>query len=233
MFAAMRSVKVIVSCCGILSAAGVLADRASAQMTWHLQHAGTVFDAFTLNGNEVWTVEDGGRMRHRTGTTQSYTWDFFPNIPSQDLLYRVDFLDNGLLGWACGLEGWFMTLTNNGITHPSPFQLGGPTGHLKFWDVKFLDADNGWLLEEHALYQTTTGGDTALDWSRNNILFLDKQGHQLLQADLQLLKFYALDIVPVPPGGPTSILGLACAEPGLIFRSTDGAVWQEVFDIRD
>jgi hypothetical protein len=78
--------------------------------------AGTVFDAFTVDGEEVWTVEDGGRIRHRTpGAGGVWTWTFDETpVQVKDQLLRLTFLVvDGVptVGWAVGMNGWYLKRT--------------------------------------------------------------------------------------------------------------------------
>jgi photosystem II stability/assembly factor-like uncharacterized protein len=213
-----------------LSLLGGLVAPARAQVPqFSLQHAGTVFDAFTLNGEEIWTVEEGGRIRHRTAAGG---WTFQTVADEvRDLLYRVQFLPDGLTGWAVGLNGWYLGTGTGGAQWNHPYHVGGATAQL--WDVHFTDALHGWLVEQQELYRTETGSGGPANWTAP-VLLLDALGNPLT-TPLQGISLRSLDLVPgdvIAITGGFPCLGLMCAEPGLIFRTTDGVVWQVVFDIR-
>ncbi|MBK7645129.1 MAG: hypothetical protein IPJ19_19140 [Planctomycetes bacterium] len=163
----------------------------------------------------------------------SYTWNFQDTGPNlKDLLYRVQFLDDGLTGWAVGQDTWYTRTTDGGVTWTHPYHVGPAGGQL--WDVHFTDPMNGWLVEQHGLYRTSTGSGSPSDWTQP-VLLLDKGGNPIQGGSLQKFDFYSLDIVPGPVVGSATgpYLGLMTAQPGLIFRTTDGVVWHVVFDIRD
>jgi photosystem II stability/assembly factor-like uncharacterized protein len=78
------------------------------------RYAGTVFDIYSPDGVEAWSVEDGARIRHRTSAG---VWSFQPTPKEvQDTLHRVHFLSNVLTGWAVGESGWILKTTTGGAT---------------------------------------------------------------------------------------------------------------------
>jgi hypothetical protein len=69
--------------------------RAHAQIipppTFSHAWAGTVMDGFTLDGNEMWTGEDGGRIRHTVDGGLSWTFQVVPP-EVKDPILRIHFL---------------------------------------------------------------------------------------------------------------------------------------------
>lgn len=127
------------------------------------RYAGLIYDAFqSSDGSKLWTVEDGGRIRHRNA---SGSWSQ-QTVPSEvkDVLHRVHFLEPECqVGWAVGQNGWLLKTVNGGTTWTALFQklaLGSSGALENLYDVYFLDANTGWLVGEHGLWYTTTGGTT-------------------------------------------------------------------------
>lgn len=183
-------------------------------------------DAFTLDGVEVWTVEDGGRIHHRNS---SGVWAYQTTPDEvQDLLRRIYFRPNGTHGWAVGENGAFIGTTNGGATwsHWDPTTVVG-SGSEDLWDVHFLDdGSQGWVCGLEMIWHWTSTSDT---WAQVELID-DSEPPVSVFERYEEFKLYAIDIVPGETSG--TILGLASAEPGLILRSTDdGDVWQVVFDV--
>lgn len=219
--------------CAVLLVSG-LAGSAKAQSVgeFELKHAGTIFDAFSFDGDEVWTVEDGGRIRHRNGTTGAWTFQPTGTI-TKDLLYRVTFLNDSLTGWAVGQDSRYLWTQDGGTTWHQ-YQVGSD----QLWDVDFINAFEGWLVAKHALYHTDNGSLSGPPPLGNNwtapVFLYAADGHVMTPAELQAIDLISLDIIPghaLP--GSIEFLGLLTAQPGLIFRTTDGINWQVVFDIRN
>jgi photosystem II stability/assembly factor-like uncharacterized protein len=116
-----------------------------------LKWAGANFDAFTLDGIEYWTVEDGGRIRHTTNVDAG-TWTF-QTVPTEvkDTLHRIFFLSDGLHGWAVGQNGWIINTVDGGahwsilarIESILPY-LDGPFEEL--YGIRFVDPNRGWVM---------------------------------------------------------------------------------------
>ncbi len=184
-------------------------------------------DIFVL-GNEAWSAEDGGRIRHRNPTTG--IWSFQATPPEvKDTLHRIHFLPDGLTGWAGGQGGWVLSTTNGGANWNAPLEQDrilnplSPAGgdpYEELYDIHFLNPNEGWLVGLHTFSRTTNGGQ---DWIPVDV------DVSLLALNLQL---YALDIVQRPDG---SRLGLAVCQPGFVLRSTDSELktWTRVWDIFD
>ena len=225
---------------------GALNPVSSAQTNqFEWRWAGLVHGSFTFNGNEVWCVEDGGRIRHRT--TARGAWNFQQaSDPVKDTLRRIFFVPDGTpgdgpTGWAVGDKGWVVKTTNGGTNwatlgtqmpavldaaHRAPYV----PPYEQLYDVHFLDASRGWLCGLHGIWWTTNGGTT---WTPCDLFM--KNGTEIsdpAQQDLlEEIEFYSIDIVD-REDEENPYLGFAGSEPGLIFKTTDGIVWNEVFDVR-
>ncbi|HEV8111996.1 MAG TPA: hypothetical protein VGR31_04420 [Planctomycetota bacterium] len=207
---------------------------------------GLVEDAFTFNGTEVWTVEDGGRIRHRSVANGAWT---FQDVPTQvnKALRRIHFVpespqNDGPTGWAVGDFGWVIKTTNGGTSWSvlgSQMPAVLDAQHLpkyappfeQLYDVHFLDEQRGWLCGLHGIWRTTNGGTT---WTACTLLMQDN--HPISgtsdQNLLQETELYALDVVERPSEAGTELVGMASAEPGLVFKTTDGVTWKVVLDVR-
>ena len=211
--------------------------------TFENRWAGLVFDVFALDESNVWTVEDGGRIRHTCDG--GATWEFM-NVPLEvkDILRRVHVLSTGKDGWAVGENGWILYNDDSGLNNwVTRFQMphaGGPEKE-DMYDVFFADKLQGWVLGKHNIWYTVNGGANLTDWTPATLL--DKNGDAV---DLDKIELYAMDLWPGQcghdcdcPGPPvctcplTPNFGLACAEPGFIYRTLDGITWKEVFDVRE
>ena len=223
-----------------------MAEPSGAQSdpTNQIRWGGTVFDTFTLDGEEVWTCEDGGRIRHRDGSGV-WTHQAVP-VEVKAPILRIHFLSDGLTGWAVSQDGYLLKTTNGGADTAGRWSVlfrseeldGFDNVRQELWDVHFLDEDHGWLLGLHAMWYTETGGEEPEDWEA---VRLCKEGtgvpgvpcDSYTLSDLEEIEFYAFDVAE---GTDPPILGLASAEPGLIFRtkldpSFDPTTWLAVFDI--
>ena len=204
--------------------------------------SGLIYDVFLLpypNGtSEVWTVEDGGRIRHRDTLGN---WDFQSTPTEVDhTMLRVHFLDNGLDGWACGEGGWLISTDDGGSTWEAlnwvPSLLDNTKGE-SLYDVYFIDTNRGWLLGKHGFWTTDDGGMT---WCPAT--FKDDAGNLVDFAAVELYAFDIYDVCEHECGcqGPPlcdcqldDVFGLAVGEPGIVWRTVNGDVWKEVFDLRD
>src|SRR5260221_6627625 len=226
--------------------------NAAGAQTTPFQHrwAGFVFDSFTFDGGEAWTVEDGGRIRHRSAGGGAWSFQVVPDSVTGPLR-RIHFVPGGTpgpTGWAVGDDGWIIKTTNggsswaiapfdgaHGITQvpavlPAQYRDPFTPDHEQLWDVIFLDTLRGWMCGLHRIWRTVDG---CSHWIACE---MDMQGitpHRIDgssdQALLQQVELYALDVVQRSDG---SLLGMASGEPGLVFKTTDGVVWQVVLDIR-
>jgi len=145
----------------------------------------------------------------------------------------VTFLNDGLTGWAVGQDSRYLWTQDAGTTWHQ-YQIG--TDQL--WDVDFVNATEGWVVAKHALYHTDNGSTFGPPPVGNNwtapVFLYAADGHVMTPTELQAIDLISLDIIPghaLP--GSIEFLGLLTAQPGLIFRTTDGMNWQVVFDIRN
>lgn len=239
----------------------LLATQSPAQTApFDHRSAGMVFDAFTFDGGEFWTVEDGGRIRHRWSATGT---PHFQVVPSdvKDTLRRIHFVPDqtywdGPTGWAVGEWGWLIKTDTGGSTwsiidlDPGAGQqmpavlLPGPTDlwpdKESLWDVHFLDENRGWLCGLHGIWRTVDGG---ANWIPCTVKMQDDRVIFPLSVppdpiSLDILKdteFYALDVIERPnpdQPGTMELIGMVAAEPGLVFRTKNGTDWKVVLDIR-
>jgi photosystem II stability/assembly factor-like uncharacterized protein len=206
--------------------AGVLAlSSVVVAQTSSLRWAGLVSDAFTIDGQKVWAVEDGGRIRHRSA---SGTWSFQTTPPEvEDSLRRVHFFEDGLNGYAVGQNGWVLRTTDGGanwnVFHRQDAAFG--SGFEDLWDVYAVSPNEGFYV-----------GLKGIWWFRPKVSppffefipasFVNQQGQGINALNLEL---YSIDI-RTGPGGH----GLACCQPGLIFKQDpfSPSLWRQVFDIR-
>jgi photosystem II stability/assembly factor-like uncharacterized protein len=207
---------------------------------------GLVEDAFTFNGTEVWTVEDGGRIRHRSVANGAWTPQDVP-VQVNKALRRIHFVpesppNDGPTGWAVGDFGWVIKTTNGGtnwtvLGSQMPAVLDAT--HLpkyappfeQLYDVNFLDEQRGWLCGLHGIWRTTNGGTT---WIPCTLLMQDNHAINGTndQDLLTEIEFYSLDVVERSGETGTELLGMASAEPGLVFKTIDGVTWKVVLDVR-
>ncbi len=224
-----RVVKLALALC-LVSVLGRPASAQTQPFDWRF--AGMVFDAFTLDGQEFWTVEDGGRIRHRDPVSGTWTFQVVPD-EVKDTLRRVHFQSNGMTGWAVGLNGYVIKTTNGGSTWSVFTQMRtdtdcstpGTGAFEELYDIHFMaNGLDGWIAGLHNLWYTTNGGTS---WCKT--MLTNTGGAPLDPATIEL---YALDVVPGP--GPTEpFFGLAVAEPGYVLRTTDGVGWQVKWKIQD
>jgi photosystem II stability/assembly factor-like uncharacterized protein len=186
-----------------------------AQQAFQHRWGGLVFDAFqSANGQHLWTVEDGGRIRYRhLGPPATWTYQAVPDSV-KDTLHRVHFLADNMTGWAVGSNGWVLKTTNGGGNWTALFQMDSytfPGAKEDLYDVHFLEDGRGWLLGLHGLWVTLPGtsGDSPAHWTPATI-----SGHP----QLDTIELYAIDVVERDEG----VLALVTAEPGYIFRSLNG-----------
>ena len=226
---------------GLACIAALLHVPAYAQTNdFDLRWGGNVFDVFTIDGVEAWTVEDGGRIRHRDAAGN---WTF-QNVPLEvkDTIHRVFFLpgtSGAQTGWAVAADGHVLKTTNSGTNWLPVARIDAVFPEKSefevLYGVHFVNQSHGWIAGLHGIWYTVNGGD---DWSPATLK--DAAGVPITAAALEHIEFYELDAVPDldpdPPVDPASgypILGLASAEPGLVFRSTNGSEWQVVWNICD
>jgi hypothetical protein len=203
--------------------------------SFELRWGGQVFDLYTDDGLEVWTAEDGGRIRHRSAQGN---WTFQATPPEvRDRLHRIFMLPGAAgqrTGWAVGMSGNVLKTTNSGTSWARVEQFAavipGNDPYEQLYSVRFLDANNGWIVGLHGIWWTD---DAGASWHQATVLLDNNQTPT--PTDWSEIELYELDVVPDPggSGGGLHIIGLAAAEPGYVFRSTNGQVWTQVWDVRD
>jgi hypothetical protein len=141
---------------GALGIAALAALPCDAQ-TFDHRWGGLIHDAFTYDGQNVWLVEDGGRIRHSfNATSANPTWTF-QTTPSQvqNTLRRIFFLSDNQTGWAVSEDGYIIETTNGGaswnVLHRMPSKLD-PNDFEDLWDVHFFSANEGWVLGLHGIW---------------------------------------------------------------------------------
>ncbi len=203
---------------------GTTPDPGTFQHRW----AGLVAEVFTLDGETVWTAEDGGRIRRRDGQTGAWAFQSVP-FEVQGTLRGMHFLSNALNGWAVGAQGWVLRTSDGGATWNAVSRVPGAFG-LTEWeelhDVWFAEnGDDGWLLGEHGLWYTESGG---VCWYLADMYASPVPtvafSAQVIQNNS--VKLWGLDI---RTDGEDDFLGIAVGQPGWILRSTDfGRTWFRV-----
>lgn len=219
-------------------------------------YGGLVHDAFTLDGYEYWTVEDGGRIRHCDDVTATTpVWEFQTTPDEVQAIVRRIFFLPGTVGarhgWAVGENGVVLYTDNDGDTWDIihiQVDTGEPSGVDDLWDVHFLSETEGWILGLHAIWYTDDGGVTVGSgtgtWTEVTLMGIDEEDepYVLDSSEREELELYAFDIAPgveyeeytewtAQPDG--YMLGLAAAEPGLMFRATEPLVWETIFKLND
>jgi len=147
------------------------------------------------------------------------------------VLHRIHFLaPEYQVGWAVGENGWLIKTVNGGATWTTLLQklaysAGGDFSNL--YDIHFVDANTGWLVGEHGLWTTTSGGTTETSWVAATIL--DSNG-QVENIDTNTWGLYAIDVVT----RGSDKFAMLTGQPGVIWRSIDAGAtsFQEVFDFR-
>jgi hypothetical protein len=211
--------------CALAATALAVSSTSVLSQTFERAWAGTVLDAFTLDGEEIWTVEDGGRIRYRATATGAWTFQTTPDVV-KDSLQRIFFHSNGSSGWAVGQNGWVVQTANGGASWAVSWQQASASGsgYEDLWDVHVLD-DDAWILGLHGIWHWSTANPTWTAVTLKAITGAVLTYNDLVEKDVEL---YALDVVDTGSG----ILGLASAEPGWIFRATQPEEWEVVFEIQ-
>ncbi|MEK7755238.1 MAG: hypothetical protein AAB654_25165, partial [Acidobacteriota bacterium] len=207
----------------------LIAVGAARAQVFDLKWGGLAHDGFSLDGLEVWTGEDGGRIRHNAGTPNApWTFQTTPN-DVKDTIRRIHFIDN-MHGWAVSAAGQVLKTTNGGANwtviwvQENPFHPGQPDD---LWDVVFISENEGWILSFHGIWYTSCGGAVTPQclnpWTQATITLptgLD------MEDDVEL---YSMDVV-TNAQAPTvpNLLGLVSAEPGLILRATSPLLFEYV-----
>lgn len=215
----------------VLAATTSLAFAMRPTQQSELRWGGAILDTFSPDGTHIWTAEDGGRIRHSVfpGTLQQM--QAVP-VSVRDSLQRVFFLPDNQTGWAVGQNGWVIHTTDGGVQwqvqYRMPAYLTGGSPWEELWDIHFVDPSFGFLVGLHWMWWTVDGGT---NWTP--VTLLDENGAPFVDDELEL---YCVDAVvrPIDTGNPqaSTLLGMAGAEPGVVFKTVDGQTWQVAFDAR-
>lgn len=215
-------------------------DPGTFDHTW----AGLVFSVCTIDGLQVWTGEDGGRIRHRHPTTG--LWTFTP-VPHQvrGTIRKIHMLENQIHGWAVSEDGWILCTPDGGNTWATNARMEGSFGLQEWEDLYGIwmapDGTRGVLLGTRGIWFTENGGYC---WERSVIQRLDSQGTPVdvdqpsyFNPQDYSTALYSLavrfDSHDVGGGVVEEFLGLAVGKPGVVLRSDDfGQTWLETLDIR-
>lgn len=213
--------------------------------TFEHRWAGLVHSAFTLDGEEVWTGEDGGRIRHLEPTTGE--WSFQPTpYQVRGTIRRLFFLPNGLDGWAISSDGFVLGTDDAGETWDALARIPALEASETYFGMEWEDlydlwfdenGDDGWLVSLHGIFFTTNGG---VCWEEASLL--DQQGDPLDAGWIftESMELYSIDVqvgvtrdVCAGTSDPSDFLALVSGQHGLILRSLDGEIFQIVLDAED
>jgi len=125
-------------------------------VTFEHRWAGQVNRLFSLDGEEAWTAEDGGRIRHRLSTALGWQFQNTPFEVREEL--RGIFFLSPLVGWCVGQGGWVLATTNGGTNWDVIARIPEGSGYDDLYDVQFTTAADGWIAGLHAIYYTHDGG---------------------------------------------------------------------------
>jgi len=147
------------------------------------------------------------------------------------VLHRIHFLaPEYQVGWAVGENGWLIKTVNGGATWTALYQkfaLDSSSDFANLYDIHFVDANTGWLVGEHGLWYTTTGGSTDSSWSAATVYNALGSVQSLTSTNIGL---YAIDVVL----RGSDKFAMLTGQPGRIWRSTNAAAtaFEQVFDFR-
>lgn len=218
-------------------ALALLAAPAAAQGSAELVWSGLVHELFTVDGEEVWTVDDGGRIRHRDPLTGDWESQATP-AQAQDTIRKISTHQGhtDLHVWAADQNGQVFLKTNTGpwtLYWQQPETDPILSGPADLWDVLEVDSHSGptelYMLGLHGIWRIHDPHHTQTPPPKVSVeaTFLDDLGQPI---PLHKLELYSFDFKVGEDG-----YALACGEPGLIFRQDTSVpdIWHQVFDIRD
>lgn len=184
-----------------------------------------VFTRVVNTETHVWTVGDGGLIRHAVDP-QGDDWEYQSPPPgATQTLLDVYFLPDGLTGWACGVGGHVLKTVNGGATWQD--QASGLLNQLTpaepgtYWRVRFNKGHS----ERHDEVGFTLGLWSFLRWDGSAwapVSLEDEFGGSLNIAEYE---FYALDIL-VHPQDPSIWIGIAAGQKWSSAGSGAGKVGQ-------
>ena len=187
---------------------------------FHYQWGGTIRGGAFRHRNStstdnIWTSEDGGRVRVSTNDGASFSEQETPR-EVKETLRSIQFLRLGEYGWGISEDGYVVATQNGGDCWKTLSQITYLGNPAELWDIHFLNSTTGFVAGEHVLKKTIDGGCT---WTDEALSL--PSGMTL--ADVE---FYALDSVQDTGG---AFVALVACEPGLIMRRTDtSSTWSVV-----
>lgn len=217
--------------------------------TFARRWGGLVRRVVTLDGERVWTGEDGGRVRRGTaqydaGLGQWTTdWSFARvPLPVRGIVRGLHMHSDGLRGWAVSSDGWVIQTIDGGQVWKLAERIPGASG-LTEWEQLYdiFMAENGldgWLVGHHGIWYTDSGG---ICW-QPAALYDHRAGPMTAQyIQNRTMELYAIDVLTGgtfvdcdDPSDPSSFLGLVVGQPGFVFRSLDmGRNWVMAMHVAD
>ncbi len=184
---------------------------------------GIVQSILEIAPNDVWTAEDGGRMRHFDGSVWS---EFATPDAVRTTLNRIFFRTSGTgaqIGWAVSAGGQLLRYDSSTKRWSIVATLGDPTSPgtpAILWDIFFVDDTFGWVVGVHLIKYTDDGGSTWKD-----VVVQTSNG---INYNPSLTEVYRIAFVR----RGAQFVALAVGEPGLVFRATSISQWTAVFDIK-
>ncbi|MBA2668911.1 MAG: hypothetical protein H0U67_00900, partial [Gemmatimonadetes bacterium] len=209
--------------------------------TFEHRWAGLAYSITTLDGDEVWVGEDGGRIRHRDPSTTPPTWSF-KEVPFEvmGIIRKIHFLEGQQQhGWAVSNDGWVLRSYDSGDTWVNLTRMSGSYDLSEWQDLYSIwmyDQFDGILLGTRGIWYTENGGacwePAVLHYGNNQTgSHYSKSTFQ----DEQVL-FWGLGVQVGPDQAvcgesvESDFLGLVAAKPGYILRSVDwGRTWVTIF----
>jgi photosystem II stability/assembly factor-like uncharacterized protein len=163
-----------------------------------------IYDVYTLDGNEAWRVDEGGKIWHTSdrGTNWNVQYTDTSGVP----LYGCYFTDS-LTGWVCGVGGIILHTDDGGLNWTQQ-TMGGAD---YFWRLDFVDSLNGWAAggDSGRVASTTDGGTT---WN--------------VQSGLTDLDLFGVSFVDLNRGWVVGQGSATSPVQGVILNTTDGGtVW--------
>lgn len=185
---------------------------------WTKVWGGLIWRVFALDAQRAWTAEEGGRIRHTTNGGASWIAQSVPpTIKSyiRGIYFMRTGASSGVHGWAVGFDGIVLKTVNAGTTWtqlcpPLIYASSDPDApgqHVDLWGVYFVDDLHGWVVGIRTLRKTVDGGAT---WIPLESEFTNEDSEP-----------YAV----APTHDTLGLPLLSSAEPGTVFRSTNGDAW--------
>ena len=171
-------------------------------------------------GDFGWAVGHNGAIVHSRDAGKTWTAQ---QSNTTKTLFAVSFVDN-LHGWACGDESTWLSTANGGETWEvhridvSQVGLSGETSlavpDIIYYSVKFVDAQEGWLVGEYGnIRHTSDGGKT---WDSQHDSLLEASGNKDVMTMGALFRVHFSD----------KTHGFAVGAAGAIIATEDGKTWR-------